>query len=210
MAALPPLQKGLDGRYLCRWCQGPVQPPRRMWCSEACVNDYNLRSNPGYARIKTFERDKGVCAICKIDTETLFGLTDPDYLAAVKAFKGYDAESDRLLNEWYETKDQGCWDALEARRSGWMTRHNLSVAVRNLGSKLREVREKELIAAGWTKSRVLGGSLWDMDHIKPVIEGGGECGMDNLRTLCIKCHKAETAALRKRMKEAKANGPQEV
>jgi 5-methylcytosine-specific restriction protein A len=40
---------------------------------------------------------------------------------------------------------------------------------------------------------------WDADHIVPVIEGGGECGIDNFRTLCIPCHKAETAALRKRM-----------
>ena len=56
---------------------------------------------------------------------------------------------------------------------------------------------------GWPSSRVHGGSLWDMDHIKPLIEGGGECGMENLRTLCWKCHKAETAELRKRMKESK-------
>jgi len=36
---------------------------------------------------------------------------------------------------------------------------------------------------------------WDMDHIVPVIEGGGSCGLDNLRTLCIPCHKTETSAL---------------
>lgn len=40
---------------------------------------------------------------------------------------------------------------------------------------------------------------WDADHIVPVIEGGGECELSNMRTLCIPCHKAETAALRKRM-----------
>lgn len=42
-------------------------------------------------------------------------------------------------------------------------------------------------------------SLWQMDHIIPVIEGGGSCGLENLRTLCIPCHKKETAALRKRL-----------
>lgn len=47
------------------------------------------------------------------------------------------------------------------------------------------------------------GDWWDADHILPVIEGGGECGLDNLRTLCIPCHKKETAALRKRMAEAR-------
>jgi 5-methylcytosine-specific restriction protein A len=43
------------------------------------------------------------------------------------------------------------------------------------------------------------GHLWQADHIVPVVEGGGACGLDNYRTLCTACHKAETAALRARM-----------
>ncbi len=35
-------------------------------------------------------------------------------------------------------------------------------------------------------------SLWDCAHIIPVHLGGGSCGLDNYRTLCIWCHKAET------------------
>ena len=31
--------------------------------------------------------------------------------------------------------------------------------------------------------------LWDADHIVPVVEGGGECDLANMRTLCLKCHK---------------------
>jgi len=41
-------------------------------------------------------------------------------------------------------------------------------------------------------------SLWDADHLVPVIEGGGECDLDNIRTLCLKCHRQATAELRKR------------
>ena len=41
-----------------------------------------------------------------------------------------------------------------------------------------------------------GGGLWDADHIIPVMEGGGQCGLDNLRTLCIKCHKEVTKKLK--------------
>ena len=37
-----------------------------------------------------------------------------------------------------------------------------------------------------------GGGLWDADHIIPVKDGGGMCGLDNLRTLCISCHKKIT------------------
>ena len=41
-------------------------------------------------------------------------------------------------------------------------------------------------------------ALWDADHIIPVIEGGGGCGLDNYRTLCVTCHRGETALLASR------------
>ncbi len=41
--------------------------------------------------------------------------------------------------------------------------------------------------------------LWEMDHVVPVAEGGGSCGLDNLRTLCWRCHARESAALRQRL-----------
>jgi 5-methylcytosine-specific restriction endonuclease McrA len=44
-------------------------------------------------------------------------------------------------------------------------------------------------------------SLWDADHIVPVAEGGGQCDLDNLRTLCVACHREATAALRARLIE---------
>ena len=47
------------------------------------------------------------------------------------------------------------------------------------------------------------GHTWHMDHIIPVIEGGGSCGLENLRTLCIPCHKKETAKLAARRAEAR-------
>jgi len=49
-------------------------------------------------------------------------------------------------------------------------------------------------------------SLWEADHIVPVVEGGGCCGLDNYQTLCVPCHKAETAALAAR--RARARDPQ--
>ena len=41
--------------------------------------------------------------------------------------------------------------------------------------------------------------LWEADHTVPVVEGGGDCGPENLRTLCWACHRACTAELKKRM-----------
>ena len=49
------------------------------------------------------------------------------------------------------------------------------------------------------------GDLWQADHIVPVVEGGGECGLAGFRTLCTACHKAETAALARRRAEARSN-----
>ena len=44
-------------------------------------------------------------------------------------------------------------------------------------------------------------ALWEADHIIPVVEGGGECGLDLVRTLCLPCHRRESAALAKRRAE---------
>ena len=44
------------------------------------------------------------------------------------------------------------------------------------------------------------GDFWQADHIKAVAEGGGSCGLENLRTLCTPCHQIETEKLRSRLK----------
>ena len=47
-----------------------------------------------------------------------------------------------------------------------------------------------------TRKRVV--SVWNMDHRTAVVEGGGGCGLGNLRTLCLLCHGQETRALHRR------------
>ena len=49
------------------------------------------------------------------------------------------------------------------------------------------------------------GDFWQADHITAVAEGGGECGLANMRTLCTPCHAKETAALLRRLKHEKAS-----
>jgi hypothetical protein len=49
---------------------------------------------------------------------------------------------------------------------------------------------------------------WEADHIVPVSEGGGLCGLEGYRTLCKgagtnNCHGTETGKLRKRLNEQK-------
>uniref|UniRef100_A0A803L9E9 DNA annealing helicase and endonuclease ZRANB3 n=1 Tax=Chenopodium quinoa TaxID=63459 RepID=A0A803L9E9_CHEQI len=40
------------------------------------------------------------------------------------------------------------------------------------------------------------GNAWHADHIIAVFMGGGECTLENMRTLCVACHAAVTAAQR--------------
>lgn len=55
------------------------------------------------------------------------------------------------------------------------------------------------------KCVLCGGIGYEFDHIVPVVLGGGNCSIVNLRTLCEICHSAETRKLIKqlRSKEAK-------
>lgn len=131
------LEKGANGRSLCRWCNLEVPKGRFTFCSDWCVNEWRLRTDPGYVREKVFERDRGICVACGIDCEA-------------------------------------AWRHLRRLRGA---------------ARLKAKREW---GVGPRKS------LWDADHIVPVVEGGGECDLGNLRTLCLKCHRAATAELRKR------------
>ncbi|CAN6176080.1 unnamed protein product [Urochloa humidicola] len=45
------------------------------------------------------------------------------------------------------------------------------------------------------------GNAWHADHIIPVYKGGGECKLENMRTLCVACHYEVTRAQHKELKE---------
>lgn len=134
------IQRNADGNPLCRWCRSAVSKGRRTFCSAACVHEWKLRTDPGYLREAVFERDKGVCARCLVDTAMVRrDMKKLDYAARRK-----------FLKDW----------------------------------GLKEGSRK---------------SLWDADHRVPVAEGGGECDLANMRTLCLRCHRDETGLLRKRL-----------
>lgn len=68
-----------------------------------------------------------------------------------------------------------------------------------VSGKPHELRVEWLNAYGIPPGRVWT-QWWDADHIIPVIEGGGQCNIDNFRTLCLPCHHKETKELHARMK----------
>lgn len=47
------------------------------------------------------------------------------------------------------------------------------------------------------------GDFWQVDHIRPVYSGGGQCSLDNLQTLCTVCHKHRTAQQAKERSQTK-------
>jgi 5-methylcytosine-specific restriction endonuclease McrA len=49
-------------------------------------------------------------------------------------------------------------------------------------------------------------TLWQADHILPVAEGGGGCSLENLRTLCLPCHRVVTAELAARLRRIARDG----
>ncbi|XP_007963032.3 DNA annealing helicase and endonuclease ZRANB3 isoform X2 [Chlorocebus sabaeus] len=82
-----------------------------------------------------------------------------------------------------------------------------NVNAQELFLRLRDApksQRKKLLDATWTSKLPLEqlnemirnpgeGHFWQVDHIKPVYGGGGQCSLDNLQTLCTVCHKERTA-----------------
>lgn len=49
---------------------------------------------------------------------------------------------------------------------------------------------------------------FQLDHIRPVADGGGECGLENYRLMCRLCHQGVTTAWqRERARRRKSPGP---
>lgn len=134
------LPKDKNGLTCCRWCGNGVKPPRRTMCSPECAHEIQLRMNGRYLRQCVYKRDKGICAICNIDTKKI----------AKEALKLQGNERKQFLIN----------NKISLKRKIW--------------------------------KRKDGGGLWDADHIISVKKGGGECGLENMRTLCIPCHKLVT------------------
>lgn len=146
------LPRGPGGRARCRVCGVEVPRRRRSFCSDKCVHQHKLRTQPAYVRKCLFERDRGVCCLCSTDTVVV--------------------------------------------EQQWALKIN---AVRGDVDKFKRTTEEFRRRLGTTPGARRHGGYWDADHIKPVVLGGGECGLDNYRTLCILCHKKETAKLRKKI-----------
>lgn len=170
----------------CGWC-GTTNIPkgRRSWCSQKCVDAYLMRSSSQHIRNAVHKRDKGICAMCGIDADKEFKRWRLEYWEVRRLARtlAYAAPLDKV---WKDGK--------------WTFGDTRSPSAKEVSDYVATLLEK-YAPGNWTASRQSG---WDADHITPVVEGGGECDLDNLRTLCHPCHKVSTAELAGR-RAAKSN-----
>lgn len=78
----------------CTFCARPCPGRRRSWCSQGCVNNYLIVCNePGIVETNVYIRDKGVCALCGLDTDQLkedtYSACCEDFSRAARRLRGF-------------------------------------------------------------------------------------------------------------------------
>ncbi len=163
-----------------------------------------MRISATYARARVEGRDKGVCCVCGTDTRVLERAFRKFHRAAQIGFSfeyskrmlekyGFDASYDDL--EYPPPVAWEPWKAVQmgpvqgpvhpkAERLRRVNERYVRMAKRKLDEVVAEIKEKVDVSprGGYLPH------LWEADHIVPVKDGGGCCGLENYRTLCRKCH----------------------
>ena len=167
------------GKGTCRGCRGAVPKGRKTWCSDTCVTKALIRKgDPKVVRREVFRRDFGICASC-----------------------GFDAALAARIEQAIANLEWNLRGRYWNRRAGQPVDRDVTAGI---NAELETVKQARLLVWHlWTGVSRMRGHLWEADHITPVIEGGGGCGLDGYRTLCIACHKAETAKLADRRARAR-------
>jgi 5-methylcytosine-specific restriction enzyme A len=193
---------GRAEKRLCRNCGKQCEGRRRNWCSDECVEEHRIRSWPTYARHKVHQRDHGICAICSLDC-----IDVARFVNCVK--NAADDVPREVLERWFQL----AWQ--EASTEVLVAAPLRGRAPRRWPNLWKVPAMQVLDPYGFHRSDLRRVTFWDVDHIQPVVEGGGSCNLDNLRSLCIPCHREVTAGLnrnrvkkgRKKASKAKARIP---
>jgi 5-methylcytosine-specific restriction endonuclease McrA len=101
-----PVKFDTDGLPFCRYCGKKLSNKHRRWCSGGkCTEEANIRCYPSWARSAVWEKDKGICAKCGLDTERLEHL-----YSRANGGTGYYYKSKPV---WAKPKHKGMVDRLE-------------------------------------------------------------------------------------------------
>lgn len=201
-----PRGKGPNGRALC-YCG----------CGEELGADMKRRTSmPGHyekwaavndaktVRRLVYERDHGVCAGCGVDTER----RAREAYETVRLVRWLARRHAEDLIACGELPFYPGFTPSEKRYAAYIQQHEHQPSRwgdvhRWTEHWTREEMDRRFGEAISARS----GHTWEADHIIPVVEGGGECGLENYRTLCLPCHRKETAALARRRAERRKPKP---
>lgn len=197
------LVSSYTGKRACPECyRPPGAPPTTL--------DELLRVVPGLRRLRSLnadllrtllDRQKGECTWC--GQPVTGGRRTWCSQECVKAFSSRCSPQDqaRLVVERDGPCCQICGrDTDEAQRLAEQEMCSVSEDVSRYSSNFRAIADKIRERHG-----CIGYTYREIDHIVPVVEGGGLCSIDNLRVLCAVCHRKETRALAKRRKQERKN-----
>jgi len=147
------------------------------------------RTKPGgWATLSALERGPGGRALCRWCRSEV-----------PKGRRTFCA--DTCVHEWKLRTDPGYLrEHVFARDRGVCAACGVdTVALRRDMRKLDFAARRQFLRK-WKLSENSRKSFWDADHILPVAEGGGQCDLSNMRTLCLLCHREATAQLRERLR----------
>jgi len=192
------LGKGPNGGNLCFCgCGREVVKPSLNWFSYACVSAWKLINDPGTIRRAVMNRDHGVCALCGVDT-----------VARAREIRDWRPVFSWLTRRHFEDAfERGELEMFpgfttsEKRYHDYRVSNSDKVSHHDVYLWCQHESDAEISRRFGKGIESSSCHTWEADHIVPVIEGGGQCGLENYRTLCLSCHRKETAALAKRRAE---------
>ena len=170
----------------CRLCAGAIVPPRRTFCSDECVHFHLLRTSGSHVRKALALRDGKRCVQCGVDAGAA-------YRSAQKAVREAAA-----LGDDGPTAEDALASSVAGGPFEGVARLRSTAGRRGGGRSGRSGGRSGRRRSGGRAPRVQEGSFWQADHLVAVHEGGGCCGIGNLRTLCSPCHAKVTKAQAKR------------
>lgn len=159
----------------CRGCHGDVPKGRSSWCSNKCYDTYEPK------RVRWFcqQRDKYICHHCGVDSE--------------KMRARYEHAARWESPNQYRYFQNGIFEREKYDAA-------LKIAHRH-ERRWRDAAKKRMVAMraeGWPHHACR--DWWEMDHVTPYSEGGLTI-LENVRTLCVLCHKKRTKKWHKDRKQ---------
>lgn len=160
-----PRPRGPNGERYCRRCGAELSGRRMAWCSDQCSL---------FARIEVGWQGAARQYLRERD-------------GGVCAACGLDTQA---LAKWLYR--------LAGSRSRWRLPSFQDLVVFRRGDRalaaVRDLKRRGFDVPELSHRKALIRTLWHADHIVPIVEGGS-LSPENLQTLCVPCHKADTAAI---------------